>query len=287
MAYPFAMVRSMAGQGTALKLLALLLAAMLAAVLAVAPAAAQAQAPARAPVAAAAPTPAYVLGPNDGLAVIVYGQSEFNVSTRVKPDGSIVMPLIGKVQAQGKTVITLADEITRRLVQGNFLKDPIVNIEITEHASNYVRVIGKVGAPGLVPLNKSNRLLDVLLLSGWVQDAGNDLVTIRRANGEELKVNTEDLALGKVAEVTVGNGDTIFVPEAEVVYLTGAAARPGTYPLKRDMTVNELMAMAGGVGPTGSSGKFGLKRGDAKEVDVQGTDKLEAGDVIRVRERLF
>ena len=43
----------------------------------------------------------------------------------------IVMPLIGKVQAEGKTVITLADEISRRLVQGSFLKDPIVNIEIT------------------------------------------------------------------------------------------------------------------------------------------------------------
>jgi polysaccharide export outer membrane protein len=197
------------------------------------------------------------------------------------------MPLIGKVQAQGKTVITLADEITRRLVQGNYLRDPIVNIEITEHASNYVRVIGKVGAPGLVPLNRSNRLLDVLLLSGWVQDAGNDEVTIRRANGQELKVNTEDLALGKIAEVTVGNGDTIFVPEAEVVYLTGAAARPGTYPLKRDMTVSELMNMAGGVGQSGSSGKFGLKRGDAKEVDVDGKATLEAGDVIRVRERLF
>jgi protein involved in polysaccharide export with SLBB domain len=63
--------------------------------------------------------------------------------------------------------------------------------------------------------------------------------------------------------------------------------RPGTYPLKRDMTMSDLLAMAGGVGPTGSSGKFGLKRGDAKEVDISGTDKLKAGDVVRVRERLF
>ena len=117
-----------------------------------------------APVQAASPiiSPAYVLGPNDAVSVVVYGQSEFNVSTRVKPDGTIVMPLIGKVQAEGKTVITLADEIGRRLVQGNFLKDPIVNIEITEHASSYVRVIGKVGSPGMVPLDRSNRLMDCM-----------------------------------------------------------------------------------------------------------------------------
>ena len=47
------------------------------------------------------------------------------------------------------------------------------------------------------------------------------------------------------------------------------------------------MAQAGGVGPTGSSGKVGLKRGDAKERDVDQQFKLEAGDVINVRERLF
>ncbi|TPE59823.1 hypothetical protein FJQ54_12915 [Sandaracinobacter neustonicus] len=232
--------------------------------------------------------PVYILGPSDGISVIVYGQSEFNVSTRVKPDGSIVMPLIGKVQAEGKTVITLADEITRRLVQGNFLKDPIVNIEVSDYASNYIRIIGKVGSPGLIPLDKSNRLMDVLLRSGWVQEAGNNTITLRRAaGGDEQKINTEDLAMGKVPDVILQNGDVIIVPEAEVIYLTGAVARPGTYPLKRDMTMSELLAMAGGVGPTGSSGKFGLKRGDAKEVNIDGTEVLKAGDVVRVKERMF
>jgi polysaccharide biosynthesis/export protein len=262
----------------------LLLAGLLCVLLA--PAAfAQAAAPA-AP--AAAPSPGYSLGPNDGLSVIVYGQQEFNVTTRVKPDGSIVVPLIGKVQAQGKTVLTLADEITRRLVQGNFLREPIVNIEVTEYASSFVRVAGKVGSPGLVPLDRSNRLLDILLRSGWVQDSGSEIIYIRRVNsGQEVEVSTKDLARGTVADVILQPGDTVFVPVSELVYLTGAVVGPGSYPLKRDMTVSEVLAMAGGVNATGSSNKFGLKRGDAKEVDVDGSEKLQAGDVIRVRERLF
>lgn len=244
---------------------------------------AQAAAPA-----APAPMPGYVLGPNDGLSVIVYGQSEFNVSTRVKPDGSIVVPLIGKVQAQGKTVLTLADEITRRLVQGNFLRDPIVNIEVTEYASSFVRVVGKVGSPGLVPLDRSNRLLEILLRAGWVLDVGNEIIFVRRAaGGPELEVSTKELARGTVADVILQPGDTVFVPVSEMVYLTGAVAGPGAYPLKRDMTVSEVLAMAGGVNAMGSSNKFGLKRGDAKEIDVDGSEKLKAGDVIRVRERLF
>jgi polysaccharide export outer membrane protein len=247
-------------------------------------------APAALAQAAAAPpaSPGYQLGPNDGVSIVVYGQSEFNVSTRVKPDGSIVVPLIGKVQAQGKTSLTLADEITRRLVQGSFLRDPIVNVEITDFASKYVRVAGKVGAPGLVPLDRSNGLLDILLRSGWVQDVGSELIYVRRAGSDkEEQVSTKDLARGTIPDVLLQPGDTIYVPPSELVYLTGAVAAPGGYPLKRDMTVNEVLAMAGGVGPTGSSGKFGLKRGDAKEIDVTGSEKLQAGDVIRVRERLF
>jgi polysaccharide export outer membrane protein len=232
--------------------------------------------------------PAYVLGPNDGLSIMVYGQNEFNVTTRVKPDGSIVVPLIGKVQAQGKTVLTLADEVTQRLVQGNFLRDPIVNVEVTEFASRYVRVAGKVGSPGLIPLDRYSGLLDILLRAGWVQDVGSELIYVRRAaNGQEVEISTKDLARGAVADIVLQPGDTIFVPPSEVVYLTGAAMAPGSYPLKRDMTVSDLIAMGGGVGPTGSSGKFGLKRGDEKETDVSGTEKLKAGDVIRVRERLF
>ncbi len=265
-----------------LRRLALLLLAGLMALLLAPAALAQAAAP------AGAPTPGYVLGPNDGVSVVVYGQSEFTVATRVKPDGSIVLPLIGKVQAQGKTVLTLADEITRKLVQGNFLRDPIVNVEVTEPASSYVRVAGKVGAPGLVPLDRSNRLLEILLRAGWVQDAGSEIIYVRRAaDGKEVEISTKDLARGTIADLVLQPGDTVFVPASELVYLTGAAMSPGAYPMKRDMTVSDLLAMAGGVGPMGSSGKFGLKRGDEKEVDVTGTEKLQPGDVIRVRERLF
>ena len=258
-------------------------AATTAAVLLLAPLAVSAPA-----LAQAAQSQGYVLGPNDNITVLVYGQSEFNVQTRVKPDGSIVMPLIGKVQAQGKTVITLADEITRRLVSGNFLKDPIVNVEVLEYNSRYVRVAGKVGTPGLVPLDRSTKLLDILLRSGWVNPAGSQYITIRRAaDGKEVKINTEELARGTTADIALEAGDTLFVADAELVYLTGAVARPGAYPLKPGMTVTDLIAQAGGVGPTGSGGKVGLKRGGAKESDADQQMKLESGDVINVRERLF
>jgi polysaccharide export outer membrane protein len=236
---------------------------------------------------ASGPERGYMLGPNDALTVVVYGNNEFNVATRVKPDGSIVMPLIGRVQAEGKTVITLADEITRRLVSGNFLRDPIVNVEITEYNSSFVRVAGKVVNPGLVPLDRSNRVSDILLRAGGVREDGAKYLVIRRAaDGQEVRIVIDELARGN-DNTRLAPGDTLFVPEAELVFLTGQVNRPGAYPLKPDMTVAELLATAGGVTALGSANKVGLKRGTGKEADADGAAKLQAGDVVNVRERLF
>lgn len=230
----------------------------------------------------------YVLGASDSISVVVYGNSEFNVQTRIKPDGSIVMPLIGRVQASGKDIIQLADEIGTRLESGNFLRDPIVNVEVLQYNSRYARVVGKAGNPGLVPLDRSYGVLDVLLRSGWVREDGSRYVVLRRAGGgEESRYEIEKLAMGgEGAGVVVQPGDTLFIDTAELVFLAGAVARPGGYPIEADMTVGDLLARAGGVGPTGSSGKFKLKR-DGKETDVDDQFVLRADDVVTVRERMF
>lgn len=237
---------------------------------------------------AAAAQGGYVLGPNDSITVVVYGQEEFNVATRIKADGSITMPLIGRVEAAGKTNITLADEITRRLEQGNYLKDPIVNVEVNEYNSKYVRLAGKVGAPALVPLDRSDRLLDILLRAGWVRDDGSGFVVLRRAaDSKEVRVNIEELARGTTEDIRLQPGDTIYVADAELVFVTGQVNRPGGVPLKPGMTVTEVLAKAGGVSPSGNSNKVGLKRGGQKERDVDAAFVLEAGDIINVKERLF
>ncbi len=243
------------------------------------------------PVSAQAPGVArdgYVLGPSDSISVVVYGNNEFNVQTRIKPDGSIVMPLIGRVQAAGKDIIQLADEIGRQLETGNFLRDPIVNIEVLQYNSRYARVVGKSGRPGLVPLDRAYGILDIMLMSGWVRDDGSQFVVLRRAgDGKETRFKIDELAMGgEGATLLIQPGDTLFIDDAELVYLTGAAARPGAFPVEPGMTVGDVIARAGGVGPTGSSGKFKLKR-DNEEISVDDQFVVKPNDVITVRERLF
>lgn len=234
-----------------------------------------------------APVQGYVLGPNDGIAVTVYGNDEFSINTRVKPDGSIVMPLIGRVDAAGTNVIQLANVIENRLKAGNYLRDPIVNIEITEYNSGYVRVAGRVGSPGLVPLDRSTSLLDVLLRAGWVRDDGSRHVLLRRAaDDSEESIDMDAVARGEGRNVQLQPGDTLFVDKAELVYITGQINRPGGYAVTPDMTVAKLIAAAGGVTPSGSSGRVGLKR-DGKDSTVDDQTIVQKDDVIHIRERLF
>jgi polysaccharide export outer membrane protein len=230
----------------------------------------------------------YVLGPDDTVQVIVYGQSEFNVTTRVKADGSIVMPLIGIVQAEGQTNITLAKQITDKLVSGGYLKQPLVNIEVGAYVSRSVNVAGSVSSPGIVPLDRPYHALEVLLKAGWVRGDGATFVYLRRQGQPERKLDVEQLVRGGAeADPALMPGDTLFVPPAETFFIYGQINSPGMKAILPGMTVRQAIGLAGGVTPSGKADKVGLVRGTGKETDADPSQKIQNGDVIIVKERLF
>jgi polysaccharide biosynthesis/export protein len=231
----------------------------------------------------------YVLGPDDTVQVIVYGQSEFNVTTRVKADNSIVMPLIGIVQAGGETNITLAKAITDKLVAGGYLKQPLVNIEVGSYVSRTVNVAGNVTTPGIVPLDRPYHALEALLKAGWVRVDGANFVYLRRQGQPERKLVVEDLVRGAAdSDPLLQPGDTLFVPPAEVFYIIGQINSPGMKAILPGMTVRQAIGLSGGVTASGNANKVGLiKGGVGKEADADPGQKIEKGDVIVVKERLF
>ncbi len=230
----------------------------------------------------------YVLGPDDSVQVIVYGQSEFNVTTRVKADGTIVMPLIGIVKASGETNITLAKVVTDKLVAAGFLKDPLVNVEVGSYISRSVNIAGAVGSPGIVPLDRPYHALEALLKSGWVRADGANYVYLRRPGQPERKLEVEQLVRGDAnADPLLMPGDTLFVPPAETFFIYGQIAGPGMKGILPGMTIRQAIALAGGVTPSGKADKVGLVRGNGKEIDADPSMKVQNGDVIIIKERLF
>jgi polysaccharide export outer membrane protein len=255
------------------------------AALATAPALAQQQAGAS----AVRAEPGYVLGPGDAISVNVYGHETFNVATRIKPDGTIAMPLIGNVTASGHTVVTLAQEISRQLTTSNFLRDPIVNVEIGDFQSRTVRVVGQVSRPGIVPLDRPYTLLDVLLRAGWVRGQGARTIYVRRGGEEEEQEVDIDLLLrgDPKADFLVQPGLTIYVPDAELVYIMGPVMRPGGYPLMEGMTIGRLITMAGGAAQGGSARRFRLERDGEQVRDATRDTLLKPGDIITMRGGVF
>ena len=230
----------------------------------------------------------YVLGPDDSVQVIVYGQSEFNVTTRVKADGSIVMPLIGIVNARGETNITLAKSITDKLVASGYLKQPLVNIEVGSYVSRSVNIAGAVGAPGIVPLDRPYHALEALLKVGWVRGDGANFVYLRRPGQPERKLEVEQLVRGDAnADPLLVPGDTLFVPPAETFFIYGQINGPGMKGILPGMTIRQAIALSGGVSASGKADKVGLVRGNSKEIDADPSMKVQNGDVIIIKDRLF
>lgn len=234
------------------------------------------------------PEQGYVLGPDDSVQVIVYGQPEFGVTTRIKSDGTIVMPLIGTVKAAGQTNITLAKLVTDKLTSNGFLKDPIVNVEIGNYVSKTVNVAGKITAPGIYALDRPYHALDVLLKAGWIRENGATYVYLRRPGQPEMKLEVEGLVRGDdTKDPLLRPGDTLYVPDTDVYYMSGQVNRPGAFPIQPNLTIRQALVLAGGVTATGSQNKVGLVRNGAKEVDADTSQIIQKNDIIVVKERLF
>lgn len=252
------------------------------------PAVAQSAAP-KAAMADKAPTDkGYVLGIDDAVDITVYTAPEASVKTRIKADGTIVMPLIGAIPAASQTAISLAALITRKLESGNFFKSPIVNIEILAYSSRSVNVAGKVGQPSIIPLDKPYRVLEVLLKSGWVAGGAQYVYLRRAADSKEIRLDVEGLVRGGPDKNPyVESGDSLFVPDAEVFFISGQIARSGALPITPGMTLRQAIALAGGVTASGNERKVALFRPGAKEVDAELDQLIQKNDVFVVKERLF
>lgn len=230
---------------------------------------------------------AYILGRDDVVEVGLLGQSGFSGRTRVQADGTIQLPLIGKVPVADRTTAEVSEVVRTALVKGQFFTDPVVTVEVVGYASRYVTVLGAVGSPGLIPINRPYRLSEILARVGGVRDGSADYLSVRADNGEERKYPIRDLSMGGDAQDPfVKAGDKIYAPMADTFYVSGKVNSPGALALTSDTTVRVAIARAGGLAESGSDKKVTVTRG-GKKTKLKLDDKVEAGDVIEVGERLF
>lgn len=229
----------------------------------------------------------YILGPDDVVELEVLGRADFRVRAKIGQDGAILLPYLGSVQASNRTTQQLSDEVSRALAAGGFFARPILRVEVVSFSSRYVTVLGAVANPGLVPINKPYRLSEILARVGGINPSGADYIIVRSEQGPEKRLSIKALVTGDVSQdPLVSPGDKIFLPQAEVFYVTGQVKSPGSFSLGIDMTLRMAIAKAGGLTELGSQRRVKITRGGQK-VRIDLDDKIEAGDVIDVGERIF
>lgn len=163
----------------------------------------------------------YKIGVDDRLQVSVWRNPELSVTVPVRPDGMISVPLIGDVQAGGRTPTQVAETIRQKLAA--YIRDPSVAVILTDLRSHEflsrVRVTGAVRAPRSMPFRQGMTVLDAVLEAGGVNDfaAPNRAKLYRKMNGQ---TDVLDLDLGDIlnkgrleTNVLLVPGDVITVPE--------------------------------------------------------------------------
>lgn len=150
------------------------------------------------------PTLDYRLGSGDKLRVMVFGEDDLSGEFDVTGAGKVSLPLIGQVQAAGKTLDEFEGEIRDKLKQG-YLTNPKVSVEVLNYRPFYI--IGEVDKPGQYPYtNGMNVLNAVAVAGGFTYRAEQDEVYITR-DGEKEKAYATDQA------VKVLPGDIVRIPE--------------------------------------------------------------------------
>jgi polysaccharide biosynthesis/export protein len=168
------------------------------------------------PHAAAQDSEPYLIGADDELEVVVWNQPQLSGKVIVASDGTIAMPLIGRVPAAGKTPDALKAELEKRYAQ--YVHDPNATVRVSDPASHVFYVVGEVNKPGAYKLHSGEVLSQALAEAGGLGEfADPGKIRILRHKQTETVVLTVNYNLvrsgGDVsADVPVEPGDTVSVP---------------------------------------------------------------------------
>lgn len=160
--------------------------------------------------------PAYLLNPGDQILVSVWGQAELTGDHVILPDGSVSLPLVGRLLAAGLTTVQLEDSLTEAL--RNVLREPDVTVSVTSVAGNRVFVIGKVASPGIVTMIAPMTISQVLSQVGGVSTfADPDRISVLRSSNtgrERLRFNLDRYLDNdeRVVDHLLKAGDIVVVP---------------------------------------------------------------------------
>jgi len=250
----------------------------------------------------------YVIGPKDLLTISVFDVPELNITVRVSEDGTITLPLLGKIEVEGLSRSDLERKLAG-LLEKNYLKNAQVTIFIKEYQSKRVSVIGAVKSPGNYELIGKQTLLQMLSSAGGLtEEASERIIIIRQysdGRSKSLIIDLDELMLkgDPKLNIPIYASDIINVPVERFsdIYVFGQVNNPGHIKMKKlsHLTLLRAIAQAGGFTDRARKSSVIIKRTEGgKEIKIKVNIKkilsgkkpdivLQPNDIIFVPESIL
>jgi len=235
----------------------------------------------------------YILDFGDTLEIQLIGQKNSIDELPVKRDGSINIPEIGKVFVSGLT-LEAVNEMIKSKVSNAYIRIEafvsLVNIRDIQ-----VLITGNAFNPGIYTLNGNSNLLHALSMAGGVDEKGSyRQIQLIRDNKVINTVDLYDIFIhGKSGfGQRLRSGDSILIkPSNDLISLTGAVKRTGTYELLPDETFQDLLNYGNGLSDSANINTVRIERLDKENVNfivvknINDLIKLKpiSGDSLNVR----
>jgi polysaccharide export outer membrane protein len=228
------------------------------------------------------------------LEITVFDTPELAQRTRINGEGKITLPLIGEIPAGGMTADELEGAIRRKLMEGQFVRDPHVSVFVAEYAGQTAFIIGEVNKPGAYSLLRSHRLQDLISVAGGLTArAGNTVTIVREGEPQPIHIDLSSQDQNQ-NNPEIKPGDNITVAQSGIVYVLGDVERPGGFIIDRrsSLSVMQALALAEGIKSSASLSKARLIRTNQEQreeipLDLRKILKsqrpdipLRAGDII-------
>ena len=253
----------------------------------------------------------YRIGAKDVLEITVVELPELNQTVRVSEDGSITLPLIGKVVIDGLAKEDVEKRLAALLLEQNYVKNARVTVFIKEYQSKRVALIGAVNKPGMYELVGRMTLLQLISqAAGLTEQASSELFVLREGKDDSqtrIVIDLNELINegDQTLNIPLQAGDIINIPAERLinVYVFGAVRTPGVIQVKMSQKINILQAIAQAGGLVEGASKSGVtvtrkdkKTGKETKIKVNVNDVLKGkrpaidlveGDVVYVPASIF
>jgi polysaccharide export outer membrane protein len=221
------------------------------------------------------------IGPGEVVHINVFDAPDFSLITRVSETGDVPYPILGSFHIGGLNSASAAQMLAKELKDRNLMVDPEITVTV-DSSSTGITVLGEVHSPGIYPPPGKRDLSDLLALAGGLTQNTGRIIEITHAHDPG---KPESLAWDPTMHNTdnfdrpVSAGDRVLVRACGIAYIGGNVNKPGAYSLcgSPNMTLSEVMTLAGGIAPNSAPNKTYLVR-----AQPGGTKVVEQIDLKKV-----